>query len=39
MEALQNKSDVTIQLFVGSLVIHFVGIFHPELTMGQWVMG
>jgi hypothetical protein len=28
MEAPQNKSDVTIQLLVGGLVIHFAGIFH-----------
>jgi hypothetical protein len=28
MEALQNKSDITIQFLVGDLVIHFAGIFH-----------
>jgi hypothetical protein len=28
MEALQNKSDVTIQFLVGGFVVHFAGIFH-----------
>jgi hypothetical protein len=33
MEALQNKTDVTIQFLVGGLVIHFAGIFQTSCSV------
>jgi hypothetical protein len=33
MEASQNKSDVTIQILVGGLVIHFAAIFHLSFSV------
>jgi hypothetical protein len=33
MEALQNKSDATIQFLVGGLVIHSAGIFHLSCSV------